>query len=253
MPARHEALLGRTTSLAPLHAFHTGLTSRAAAATGTFVTRGSQGSATAGMLARIPFHPIDTIKARLQVQSSAAAASATASSGGAAYRNAFAGLVQVARAEGLRGLYRGFQMAFVGSAPAACLYFTSYEWSREKLTASSTSLAKHESVVHFCAGMAAEAVSCVLWVPIDVIKERMQIQPFAKGGEAEAAAAAAKRGVAPPRVYYRGPIHAIRYTLQNEGLFGLYRVRPCCDCLPADRLVCRAPHASAPCRDTGPR
>ena len=30
--------------------------------------------------------------------------------------------------------------------------------------------------MHFMAGMVAEAFSCVLWVPIDVTKERLQVQ-----------------------------------------------------------------------------
>ena len=34
--------------------------------------------------------------------------------------------------------------------------------------------------VFFASGIIAETVSCVLWVPIDVVKERLQAQTFLK-------------------------------------------------------------------------
>ena len=47
--------------------------------------------------------------------------------GGKPFKNVFDALARTARSEGLLGLYRGFGVAFIGSAPASCLYFTSYE------------------------------------------------------------------------------------------------------------------------------
>jgi hypothetical protein len=38
--------------------------------------------------------------------------------------------------EGLAGLYRGIGVAVVGSCPAACIYFTSYEIFKTRLRAS---------------------------------------------------------------------------------------------------------------------
>jgi len=58
--------------------------------------------------------------------------------------------------------------------------------------------------------MVAEALSCVLFVPVDVIKERMQVQ----GGSATAA-----RG----GTFYRSTGHAIRSILKGEGISGIYR------------------------------
>lgn len=96
----------------------------------------------------------------------------------------------------------------LGSAPATCLYLTSYEVAKDSLTARSELCADHPSLLYLGAGMAAEAVSCVLWVPIDVIKERMQMQkPGASGGA----------------IYYRNTLHAAQTILRTEKLRGLYK------------------------------
>ena len=60
--------------------------------------------------------------------------------------------------------------------------------------------------------------SCVLWVPIDVVKERMQIQT--KAGHAVPN---------PTGHYYKSTTHAFQIILRNEGIRGIYKVR----CPPA--------------------
>jgi len=173
------------------------------------------GSAAAGMLARIPCHPIDTVKARVQVRTDRAGTYRVADAARAAWASG-----------GLRGLYRGFGVAFVGSAPGALLYFTTYEAAKRWLSAVVPAAplpipsALVMPTVHLTAGMAAEAVSCLFWVPIDVIKERMQVQ----GARPSAAAslpvdAAAAGGVG----YYRNTLDAVRQITAREGLRGVYR------------------------------
>jgi hypothetical protein len=61
----------------------------------------------------------------------------------------------------------------LGGAPATCLFFSIYERAKiflekKKLTGGSILLRD------FSAGIIAELFSCVLWVPLDVIKERLQ-------------------------------------------------------------------------------
>lgn len=60
--------------------------------------------------------------------------------------------------------------------------------------------------------MAAEALSCVLWVPIDVIKERMQVQV-----QSSTASGAARK------VYYRNTVDAVQTIARTERLGGLYK------------------------------
>ena len=74
-----------------------------------------------------------------------------------------------------------------------------------------------------CAG---SGHSCVLWVPIDVVKERMQIQRVLRRPRAPVAAAAdgatGAATVKPPLVYRNG-VHALQSIVKSEGVVGLYR------------------------------
>ncbi|KAI9034641.1 mitochondrial carrier family [Hyaloraphidium curvatum] len=149
------------------------------------------------MISRIPCHPIDTIKARLQ---------ADASSGNPRYRNFVHGLSATMRTEGLRGLYRGFFPTMIGSGPASVLYFTSYEVTKSALTELPEGARMPDELNFFVAGMVAEAFSCILWVPIDVVKERMQIQKVGGGG-----------------TYYKSGADAIVQISRGEGIRGLYK------------------------------
>lgn len=169
------------------------------------------GSAISGMISRVPMHPIDTLKARLQVQ--------TASVGG--LRSVLDGV----RAQGIGSLYHGFPIvsrrvvycsvvwltrytrpwppqAFFGSAPASLLYFSCYEVTKSWATREFPSAPS--AGVHFAAGMLAESVSCVLWVPIDVVKERQQV----------AGVSAQRRP---------STLDVIRQIVRTEGVRGVYR------------------------------
>jgi hypothetical protein len=163
-------------------------------------------SAGAGMIARIPCHPIDTCKSRLQVQTDSAASSKKL------YKNVFDAFSRIARTEGVFGLYRGFGITFLGSAPASMIYFTSYELSKKELSEIGW-LKQYGFVADFSAGLFAEAISCVLWVPIDVLKERMQIQ---KHRASTAVGASASE-------YYASSFDAVQKVIRNEGLSGIYK------------------------------
>jgi hypothetical protein len=95
-------------------------------------------------------HPIDTIKSRIQV--------ATATP-------------QILSTLKQPGLYRGFAVAAAGSIPGVTLYFTSFHIFKQSLANSPLPV----SAVDFTAGFLAETVSCAFWVPVDVVKERMQV------------------------------------------------------------------------------
>ncbi|KAG7398935.1 hypothetical protein PHYBOEH_010040 [Phytophthora boehmeriae] len=102
----------------------------------------------------------------------------------------------------------------LGSAPATCLYLTSYEVSKDALL-SVESFKSSPSLLYLGAGMSAEALSCILWVPIDVIKERMQVQghPLVTSG------AAGSSG----KLYYHNTLDALQTIARTEQLGGLYK------------------------------
>jgi hypothetical protein len=167
---------------------------------GIFATMAA--SSIGSALARLPCHPIDTIKAKLQAQHGARVVANT----GAANVGPIAAARAVMRSEGLRGFYRGIGVTVVGSVPAGCLYFTSYEMLRDQMMANNP-MSRWPVTVSLTAGFGAEAISCVMWVPIDVTKERLQVQSVLPKGSRR----------------YTSSAHAFTTILQREGLGGLYR------------------------------
>lgn len=184
----------------------------------------------AGMGARLICHPFDTIKtvAFSGLAGDPATLSSTSSVVGSAQT--------IWRCEGLSGLYRGVGIAVIGSAPATALYLGSYHYfahiftdvaqrsnrSHELHTSSRIAPASYScadlgaafhnlvgrlphSLTLLLSGFAAEAVSCLLWVPIDVIKERVQSQPPSLTAR------------------YRSSGDALYRIMCNEGMRGLYK------------------------------
>ncbi len=66
------------------------------------------------------------------------------------------------------------QVNKIAGAPATCLFFGAFETFKRVLS-EKTNL-KSGFLIDFYSGFLAECVSCMLWVPIDVVKERLQIQ-----------------------------------------------------------------------------
>jgi len=148
-------------------------------------------AAATGVVPRLLLHPLDTCKARLQASSQSAVT--------VQYDGLLDVVARIWRAEGLRGFYGGVGMSIVGAIPSMCLYLTAFEILRfafDGWGALGGSLA---------AGFLAEALSCLLWVPVDVVKERLQVQT-----------ATATAG-------YRGSWHAVCTILRFEGVAGLYK------------------------------
>lgn len=155
------------------------------------------GSAAASIIARLSTHPLDTAKARLQ------------SLNGSAYRGPFDVLHQTFRTEGIGGLYRGFSSVIVGGTPGTIVYLCSYDWFKEKISAATRepaiSIGEESFLVHLSSGILAETVACLIYVPVDVVKERLQIQHKSDSFQ------------------YKGGWDALIKISQNEGLRGIYK------------------------------
>ena len=149
---------------------------------------------------KIFVHPIDTIKAKIQVKRIDDMKMQTGP------RQSL--IIQIARdtiaAEGIGGLYRGFSITLLGSMPAAGLYFGSYEFFK-KHSLEYPFFQDHSFISYLAGGMFAEAVACAIFVPVDVIKERRQVQYNLK------------------KYHYSNDIDAIVKIKQTEGVRGLYR------------------------------
>lgn len=152
---------------------------------------------------------------------------------GGRYTGTFDVLFRTVRTEGFSTLYRGFGAILVGGTPGTVLYLCSYEWFRDKILAAgdgkeidthgsnSTSISNisgmmnggriPEYVAHFASGMLAETVACVIYVPVDVIKERLQVQGMYRSSNVAA------------HSYYRGSFDAMRQIARQEGVGGIYK------------------------------
>mmetsp|Transcript_32891 Transcript_32891/g.55507 ORF Transcript_32891/g.55507 Transcript_32891/m.55507 type:complete len:288 (+) Transcript_32891:210-1073(+) len=146
-------------------------------------------AAMAGLVSRAVTHPMDTVRAVLQYDRVRFPPSVST----------FSAIRQILAQEGIRGLYRGYGVAMTFTAPASSLYFVTYEIAK-------TGLSKEYSqsaVVHFCSGLTAEAISGLLWLPMDVVKQRMQCQVS--------------------DVYKGSGFSAALSVVKTEGFWGLYK------------------------------
>lgn len=75
----------------------------------------------------------------------------------------------MAAAEGVAGFYRGFGAILVGVVPASAAYFGGYE-SGKLLVGGGGGVAGDMAV-----GLWAQLVAGVVYTPIDIVKERLQV------------------------------------------------------------------------------
>ena len=149
------------------------------------------GSATAGSLARTLFHPIDTKKAKLQ-----------SSEQFKGFRDV---TKQTLKKEGFfRGFYPGLGAVLIGGVPGICIYITSYDVCKKTLSQIKGS-EHYEFLTYLSSGMFAESLCCLFFVPVDVVKERMQIQSNQY------------------KTPYRGSWDALRTIIRREGVSGIYK------------------------------
>ena len=108
----------------------------------------------AGTSVDVALFPIDTLKTRAQAPSG------------------------FWKAGGFRGIYNGLGAAAAGSAPGAALFFSSYETMKPIVAAQQERVLGHRdetAICHMIAASISEAVACLVRVPTEVIKAKMQI------------------------------------------------------------------------------
>lgn len=141
-------------------------------------------------VAKIMTHPLDTIKSKLQIHKSEFET----------IRNIFK---LTYKNEGIRGFYKGLNITLLGTIPASALYFGSYEFAKKYLT--KTSNTNKDYLIHFCSGMFAELIACIIFVPVDIIRERRQIQ------------------VNVDSYKYKSDTDALKQIISKEGVRGIYK------------------------------
>ncbi|KAK9808684.1 hypothetical protein WJX72_001868 [[Myrmecia] bisecta] len=138
------------------------------------VWHGLAAGAVAAVISRLCTYPADTIKARLQVQGALAQRGAYRTT----YSSTAHAFLQVTSTEGLHGLYKGFAAILAGVIPANAIYFGGYELGKAMVPAS------YGILGDMLTGTVAQLAAGVAYTPIDIVKERLQVQPLMSGSYA---------------------------------------------------------------------
>ncbi|RDY06870.1 S-adenosylmethionine carrier 1, chloroplastic/mitochondrial [Mucuna pruriens] len=158
-------------------------------------------------------HPVDTIKTRLQSQAIL--------NGIQNQKNILQMVQSVWQVDGLKGFYRGVTPGIIGSLATGATYFGVIESTKKWIEDSHPSLRGHWA--HFIAGAIGDTLGSFVYVPCEVMKQRMQVQ----GTITSWSSLAVKDGLAiKPGTqiygYYTGMFNAGCSIWKSQGLKGLY-------------------------------
>ncbi|KAM5316537.1 solute carrier family 25 member 45 isoform 9-T11 [Glossophaga mutica] len=145
-------------------------------------------------------HPFDTVKVRLQTQTT--------------YRGIVDCVVKTYRHESIPGFFKGMSFPLASVAVVNSVLFGVYSNALLVLTATSHQERRVQppSYTHvFVAGCTGGFLQAFCLAPFDLIKVRLQNQTEPR----------AQPGSRPPR--YRGPVHCAASIFQEEGPRGLFR------------------------------
>lgn len=157
----------------------------------------------AGCLTNGVLHPLDTAKTLRQRSP-------------ARFSSVFSAMASTTRDHGVGALYRGAGPAAVGAFPSSALYFGGYEFVKRRLTVVARRMearAGHSGqelqtrtrlAVHFLSAATGNAISSVVFVPKEFVKQQLQI----------AATAADETRL--------GALGVLSTTLRNKGLGAVY-------------------------------
>jgi solute carrier family 25 iron transporter 28/37 len=107
------------------------------------------------------------------------------------------------RSEGIGAFFKGFGAVAAMTMPAHAMYFGSYEASKTFFQPSK-SMDQKSPWVHFSSGFIADICGSIIWAPMDVIKQRVQMAKGSKQG-------------------FENSFKAFQTICKTDGPLGLYR------------------------------
>ncbi|CAL0300990.1 unnamed protein product [Lupinus luteus] len=143
-------------------------------------------------------HPMSVVKTRMQVAGT-----------GLSQMSGMSVFTHIFRRDGMPGIFRGFGTSAIGAMPGRVLALTSFEMSKDMMLKHTESKdipeASRVGLASAVAGMVSNLISCVYFVPLDVICQRLMVQGL------------------PGTTNCRGPFDVVRKVVKAEGFRGLYR------------------------------
>ncbi|KAK3212422.1 hypothetical protein Dsin_017128 [Dipteronia sinensis] len=146
----------------------------------------------------VALYPVSVVKTRLQVASKETVE-----------KSAFSVIRGILRTDGFPGLYRGFGTVITGAVPARIIFLTALETTKvmgyrmvEPLKLSEPTEA---AIANGIAGMTASLFAQAVFVPIDVVSQKLMVQGYS--GHAK----------------YNGGIDVARKIVKSDGIRGFYR------------------------------
>lgn len=150
--------------------------------------------AASGLLARIVTFPTDTLKARLQIRGAIDAPSV--------YSSTVAAARHMLHTEGPLSFYKGFGAVLWGLLPANVAYFGSYEVGKSIMPQ------QWGIAADMATGAFAQLLAGIVYTPVDIVKERMQVQDLMKASSYN----------------YASPLQAFQSLISGgQGYRGLFR------------------------------
>ncbi|KAF5480154.1 hypothetical protein F2P56_000920 [Juglans regia] len=146
----------------------------------------------------VALYPVSVVKTRMQVASK-----------DVAEKNAFSVIRAILKADGVPGLYRGFGTVITGAIPARIIFLTALETTKvaalKMVEPFKLSEPTEAAIANGLAGMIASLFSQAVFVPIDVVSQKLMVQGYS--GHAK----------------YSGGLDVARKVIKSEGIWGLYR------------------------------
>lgn len=164
-----------------------------------------------GFISRLILHPTDTIKTRILNQKQFEIGK---------YRGFLDAFQRILKEEGILAFYRGLAPSLFLAAPAQAVYLSSYDYSKEFIGRNVPENYSNSFIIHFLSGLSAEALSCILWVPHDMLKERMQVE---KLFNQTSSSNHGKITLREQKQQMKGHLFNTLYKIRNEGLINIYK------------------------------
>ncbi|KAJ0047889.1 hypothetical protein Pint_16248 [Pistacia integerrima] len=177
-----------------------------------FVWREFLWGAVAGAFGEGMMHPVDTVKTRIQSQAIL--------SGSQNQKSILQMVRAVWVADGLRGFYRGVAPGVTGSLATGATYFGFIESTKKWIEESHPSLGGHWA--HFISGGVGDTLGSFVYVPCEVMKQRMQVQGSKTSWNSTVGKDILAKSGSEMYCYYTGMFQAGSSIWREQGLRGLY-------------------------------